>query len=228
MRISCIIPTYNEAARIGDVLKAVSGHPLVEECIVVDDGSKDDTEKIVARYTDVRYVKHEINRGKSVACVTRIRATTGEYLLFIDADLIGLAPEDITALITPVLSRRADVSISLRGKTPWPWRVIGLDYISGERVVPKSLVFPYLEKIERLPGFGLETFINTLIIKNSQRIKVVSWPNVESPWKYHKHGKKGLLAKLKAEAPMFRDIFRTASFPKILYMITCMLNLRVK
>jgi glycosyltransferase involved in cell wall biosynthesis len=186
--ISCIIPTYNEASRIANVLTIVSAHPLINEVIVVDDGSKDTTRDIVAQFTNVRCVPHSINRGKSAAIATGIKASSGDFLFFLDADLIGLTRDDVSSLIQPVALKKADVSISLRINSPRLWRLLGIDFISGERVLPRHIVDPYIDHIATLPGFGLEVFLNTLIIKNNCRIEIVRWNNVSSPYKYKKYG----------------------------------------
>lgn len=225
IKISCIIPAYNEASRIGNVLEIVSTHALIDEVIVVDDGSSDGIKEIVGAFKNVRLITHAKNRGKSAAVHTGINASTGEFLLFLDADLIGLTEENITGLLTPVLQGRADMSLSLRGNTPKPWRMIGLDYISGERVFPKQIIANHVDEILKLPGFGLEVFLNRLVIRHHSRIAVVHWPNVESPYKHRKYG---LWKGLKRDVGMIRDIFRTVSPLGPLYQIAYMLNARVK
>ena len=136
--VSCIIPAHNEGSRIGRVLDVVQNHPLLLEIIVVDDGSADNTAQI-AQGKNVRVISLPENRGKSYAVAEGIAAATGSHLLMLDADLVGLSYDDITALIRPVMAHQAEVSISLRRNSPWIWRFIGLDYISGERVFAREL-----------------------------------------------------------------------------------------
>lgn len=118
------------------------------------------------------------NRGKTAALAEAIALAKGEYLLLVDADLIGLSPADITALIAPVLSGRAGLSISLRRNAPWVWRRIGLDYISGERFLPKALIEPRLAGITDFPKFGFEVLLNELCIAAARPVAVVLWPGV--------------------------------------------------
>jgi glycosyltransferase involved in cell wall biosynthesis len=205
-KVTCIVPTYNESKRISNILNVVSDHPLIDEVIVVDDGSKDNTADIVKSYPNIRLVIHEINRGKSAAVYTGITKAEGEFILLVDADLIGLEKENISNLIKPVVENKCDVSFSLRGNTPFFWKKIGLDYITGERVFRKSILDKHLEEILKLPKFGLESFFNIYIIKNRCRIKVVDWDNVASPYKYEKIG---LLKGLLADMFMINDIFKT-------------------
>lgn len=208
-KISCIIPTYNEAPRIASVLEAITTTAHIHEIIVVDDGSTDDTREIVTAFPSVRYIQHSINQGKSIAVLTGLKEATGELVLFLDADLMGLTAQAITSLISPVLANTADVSISLRKNAPYLWHMIGIDYISGERVLPRNLFQTQFEEITQLPHYGLEIFINQQLIKNKYRIAVVSLPHVKSPYKIEKFG---LLNGALSETKMMLDIFRTRSF----------------
>lgn len=228
IKISCLIPAYNEGPRIRNVLKAVDGHPLINEIIVIDDCSKDDTSKVVSEFQTVRLVKHEINKGKSQAIITGLREARNDTVMLIDADLVGITAQDIANLVKPVIDNEADMSISLRKNAPAVWHWIGLDYISGERVLPKELLLSHVFEIAKLRPFGLETWMNKLIIAEKYRIKVVHWNHVESPFKYNKSGKKyNPFIAIKDELPMMRDIFKTASPIAILAMIYRMRSLCV-
>lgn len=213
--VSCIIPAHNEALRIGNVLDVVRRHPLLFEIIVVDDGSADNTADI-ARGKGVRVERLEKNQGKSYAVAQGIAVATGSHLLMLDADLTGLTGDDITALIQPVIQGRADVAISLRSNSPWLWRAIGLDYLSGERVFARELVSARVEDIKSLAHFGLEVWINRLWIAGERRVQVVNWEGVKSPYKA---SKMGWFRGLQADVLMMRDIFRTISLPEAVRQI---------
>ncbi|MDP2638746.1 MAG: glycosyltransferase family 2 protein [Candidatus Azambacteria bacterium] len=224
-KVSCIIPAYNEGPRIETVLRVVYNHPLIDEVIVVDDASKDNTKDIVGKFENVRLIIHEKNQGKSQAVVDGVMASKREFIFFLDADLIGLTPQDISDLIEPVVFRRADIAISLRKNSPWVSRKIGLDFISGERVFPKALIQNNLDEIKRLARFGLEVYLNKLIIKNKYRIKIVFWKNVISPWPYNKSG---LIKGVKSFIFMIRDILRTVSIFEIIRQFIRMSFLKVE
>jgi len=130
------------------------------------------------------------------------------HVVLIDADLEGLRPSDISALIRPVASHRADVSLSLRGNAPWLWRVIGVDYITGERVVPTWLLHDAGQDLATLPRFGFEVYLNDRIRAAHLATEVVRWDFVASPMKSRK---RGFLRGMQADFAMMADIFRTVS-----------------
>ncbi len=205
MSLSCIVPAWNEAPRIARVLDAVAGHPLVAEVVVVDDGSSDGTAAIAAAVPGVRVLRQP-NAGKTAAVARGLAAATGDAVMLIDADLTGLTRHDIAALATPVLTGAAGMSISLRGNAPLAWRLLGVDYISGERAFPRALIAPHLGALGGLPRFGLEVFLNRLALSAGTGVRIVPWPGVGST---AKGAKQGTWAGLRGNAAMLRDILAT-------------------
>jgi glycosyltransferase involved in cell wall biosynthesis len=196
--ISCIVCAYNEADRIGNILRVVEGHPALREVIVVNDGSTDDTDALLRARPGVRVVSYRLNRGKTYAMTRGIAAATGEHLMFLDADLAGLGSRDIDMLAAPISKGRADVSISLRRNSLGCYRSIGLDFVSGERVIPRWLVRDQVAVMAGLPRWGAEAFINQLVVDANLTIEVVDWPGVSNIRKYRKVGPvRGALAELR-------------------------------
>jgi glycosyltransferase involved in cell wall biosynthesis len=206
--ISCIVCAYNEADRIRHILSAVRGHPALCEVIVVNDGSTDDTAALLEAEPGITLISYAPNQGKTHAMARGIAAARGEYLMLLDADLCGVTPGDVQALADPVVRGRTDVSISLRRNSLALYRALGLDFVSGERVIPARLIEPELKRMDRLPRWGGEVFINGLIIRERLSIAVVDWPRVFNIRKYHKLGRwQGVLAEL----TMIGDAFRVLS-----------------
>lgn len=203
--ISCLIPAWNEAARIGAVLNAVADHPALAEVIVIDDGSTDGTATAATRQ-GVRVIRQP-NGGKASAVFHGASLARGTHILLLDADLIGLTAQDVDLLVAPVLADQCDATISLRGNSPWLWRAMGVDYISGERVLPAAHL-----RATTLPGFGLEVHINRQWRLARTRVRIVRCPKLASPAKARK---KGLLRGIAADIGMMRDIFRTASVTEV-------------
>ncbi len=117
MRLSIIMAAFNEERTI---IKAVEGvlqndYPCDIELLVIDDGSTDDTGKLLAAVTDPRVVvyRHETNKGKGAALLSASALATGSYILPFDADLEYVA-EDVNRLIDPVLKGRCSVVYGVR------------------------------------------------------------------------------------------------------------------
>jgi glycosyltransferase involved in cell wall biosynthesis len=207
-RISCVICAYNEADRIGHVLKAVSGHPLLHEIIVVDDGSTDATLAKAAAFADITIISLWPNGGKTQALATGVAAASGDYVMLLDADLDGLTAAEVSKLAAPVLAGEADSSISLRGDSLGVYRAMGLDFVSGERVLPRALFGDPARTMADLPRWGCEVFINERIIEMGLRVSVVDWRHV-----FHtpKHRKVGAWRGVTEELRMVGDALRVIS-----------------
>ncbi|MBM2812996.1 MAG: hypothetical protein HW416_3755, partial [Chloroflexi bacterium] len=108
-RLTIVIPAYNEAATIREVLRRVLAAPFDKEIIVVDDGSTDGTREILGELEDetVRVILHERNLGKGAALRTGFEAATGDVVIVQDADL-EYNPKDYPALLQPILDGHAD------------------------------------------------------------------------------------------------------------------------
>ena len=116
MKLSVVIPVYNEAATIEQIVEAVRRVPIDKEVILVDDGSADGTrEKVaeLARAPGVRALFHETNRGKGAALRTGFQAACGEIVIVQDADL-EYDPAEYPRLIRPIVDGRADVVFGSR------------------------------------------------------------------------------------------------------------------
>lgn len=111
MKLSIIMPVYNEKETIRDILERVHKVGLADEIVVVDDGSRDGTREILKELdgkNGVRVILHEVNQGKGAAVVTGIQNARGEMLLIQDADL-EYDPRDIPNLLKPMQEGLADV-----------------------------------------------------------------------------------------------------------------------
>jgi HAD superfamily phosphoserine phosphatase-like hydrolase len=107
MKITCIIPAYNEETTLGSVVGIIKRVISIDEIIVVDDGSTDKT-YCVAKSLGVRVFRHNVNKGKGAALKTGIAKASGDVLLFIDADLSSISPKKIASLLKPIENDEAD------------------------------------------------------------------------------------------------------------------------
>jgi len=111
MRISVIIPTYNEAQTIREIIRRVEAEQVADEVLVVDDGSSDGTREILMEINGsgpVKTVLHEVNQGKGAAVRTGIKHAQGEVIIVQDADL-EYDPRDFRAMLQPIQEGLADV-----------------------------------------------------------------------------------------------------------------------
>ena len=221
--ISCIVCAYNEAGNVGDILRVLQAVSELSEIIAVDDGSCDQTAETVSTHSGVRLISYTPNRGKTHALRIGMEAASSDYILLIDADLKGLTVRDVQALIHPVLSGSADVSISLRANSLPLYRNLGLDFVSGERFFTASLIRPHLDEMRALPRWGAEVYLNSLITKAGLSIAVVTWPTV---FNVRKIDKVGALRGRIAELSMTLDVFRVLSPATVIAQNFAMLRLR--
>ncbi|MCM8776077.1 MAG: glycosyltransferase family 2 protein [Candidatus Omnitrophica bacterium] len=111
MKVSIVIPVYNEVKTVAEIIRRVRTVPYDKEIIVVDDGSTDGTAEALAKLSqgaDLKFFRHPQNRGKGAALRTGFGAVTGDIVIIQDADL-EYDPRDYPALLEPILDDRADV-----------------------------------------------------------------------------------------------------------------------
>ncbi|HKJ25576.1 MAG TPA: glycosyltransferase family 2 protein [Myxococcota bacterium] len=116
MKVSVIIPAYDEIKTIDEILGRVGAVPFDKEIVVVDDRSRDGTRerlRELAASGDIRLVEHQVNRGKGAALRTGFREARGDIVVIQDADL-EYDPNDLLQVIEPIRQGLADVSYGSR------------------------------------------------------------------------------------------------------------------
>ena len=187
-KISCIICAYNEGPRISNTLKVVSNHPLLDEIIVVDDGSIDNTSKEVLKFKGIRNIRHKKNLGKSRSMLDGCNNAKNDVVMFLDADLVGLTHNNITQFVKPVIAGLVDMTMVIC-KYDFPQNVLiklaGYDLISGQRVLGRERAIKILKNV---PGYAAEIKINQYFLDNNLKFIVVKWLNVRPILRRKKDG----------------------------------------
>ena len=115
--LGVIVPVFNEASTVNRVIRRVLLQPCVQQVVIVDDGSTDDTGLILGRFhAEPRVIicRHDRNRGKGAAIRTALQWITAPLVVIQDADL-EYDPVDYPKLIRPIIEGRADVVYGVRG-----------------------------------------------------------------------------------------------------------------
>lgn len=207
MKVSILMPVYNERYLIGECLRRVLAAPLPQglerEIIIVDDGSTDGTSRLLAQARDaqsglITLLRHEKNQGKGAALRSAIAAASGEILLIQDGDL-EYDPGDYPTLLEPILSGRADVVYGSRFSGE-KRRVLNFWHSKGNRALTflsniftgldlsdlwtcyKVILAPFVKGMPlRCQGFSIEPELTAKLAKRRCRI-------YEVPITYHGRG----------------------------------------
>lgn len=187
--VAVLIPAYNEADLIGDTVRAALAMPGIDEVLVIDDGSEDETAS-AASEAGARVLELTPNAGKGAALNAGVAQAEADIYLMIDADL-GSSAAETCRLLEPVLAGHADLSIAIM-KAPaghkggfgfvmklsrWAIRRLGGTVvtapISGQRAFRKDLI----EDIGGFEvGFGVETAMTIDALRKGYRVVEVPLP----------------------------------------------------
>lgn len=192
-QLAVVIPAYNEADRIADTVAAATTLPGVDFVTVIDDGSRDGTDRI-ARQAGASVLRHARNRGKAAAMETGAAAVrlvdqrdgTSRHLLFLDADL-GASAAAAGPLAAPVLAGEADMTIAaftarvklgghgfvVRLSAAGTRRAVGwtpAQPLNGQRCLTRA-AFEAARPLAR--GFGVETALTIDLVRKGFRVTEV-------------------------------------------------------
>jgi len=215
MQFSCIIPAYNEWPRIAKVLQTILLCRELDEVIVVNDGSTDNTWEIINSLTHpkLRKINLEKNSGKANAVLHGVQVSKWDFIVMIDSDLLGLTKEHIYSLLFPIQNNIADVTISIRKNSLPLYKFFWTDFVSGERVLPRG-IFDNSTYYTSGPWFGLEVKMNKEIIQHRYRIQNIYLSWVITPRKSLKYW---FIKWTLADWRMLRDILSIFSIRELLY-----------
>ena len=201
--ITVLIPALNEAKTIANVVKVASDAGF-KNILVISDGSSDETAQL-ARTAGAEVLELYPNRGKGGAVKAGALKASTAYVLLLDADLLNLKVQHLTAMLEPVVQKRADTTAGLfvgggiitdfgnRATPQW----------SGQRVIPRATILA--AKNLETAGYGIEIAINDQIAAENLRLEYIDLVGVSQ---VIKEQKLGLVAGIARRIKMYWQILR--------------------
>jgi glycosyltransferase involved in cell wall biosynthesis len=202
-RVAAIVPAYNEAETLTEVLQVLKATPLFQEILVVSDGSTDRTAEI-AGALGMRTIRLRQNRGKGIAMAVGVAHTDAEILTFVDGDILNLTAAQLTELLEPVLSGRSDMNVGVRDRGPAlnDFQRLHGPLLSGIRCLRREIFEAVPES--HLEGFAIETGLNWACGELGMRITTTVLHNLKH---LVKEKKRGLVQGFRARMRMFAAVF---------------------
>lgn len=176
---TAVIPAYNEEKHIGRVLDVVRQIKDLAQIVVVDDGSTDNTPDIVegcSRQDErIQLIRLPANRGKGKAMMAGAEVSESDVTIFLDADLLGLRPEHIVALMKPVQNGACDMTLGVfrQGRRQTDWSHQFIPFLSGQRCLRWS-------RFQATPGldstsWSIEVALSLHAWRNRYQVSLVPW-----------------------------------------------------
>jgi glycosyltransferase involved in cell wall biosynthesis len=204
--ISAIVAAYNEEATIANVLAALTRSPLIDEVIVVSDGSYDRTVEISRSFEGVRTIALHENRGKGYAMRIGVDNASHDVIFFVDGDMLNVSDEHIESLVLPVIDNECDMNIGVRHRGPV------LDFLhlkmqcgpvlSGIRVMRREVFDTVPQQYQE--AFKIEAALNCFCSRNGYRQRHTIIRNLGH---ITKEAKRGVSQGLRARWEMSREVF---------------------
>jgi glycosyltransferase involved in cell wall biosynthesis len=183
--IAAILPTYNEEMNVGEVINVLHETKILDEIVLVDDGSTDRTIDVLRQAAAcdprVRVVQHDKNKGKGEAIFSGWATSTAPYILLLDADLKNLTPGHLCALLAPILEHRADMTLGLflGGRLSTDLSHWLAPFLTGQRGLRADLL-RFISR-EAAGGYGFEVALTVAARQQGYRKRVVPMKGVWHP-----------------------------------------------
>lgn len=185
--VSIIIPAFNEAHTIGAVIQTARNHPWVDEVLVIDDGSKDNTSS-QARAAGATIYRLLSNQGKASAMALGVARARNNIICFLDADLTEFNEAVLTQILEPVISNQTDMFVGLRNRKTYTFNKLlrFFPIIGGERALKKELWLRTPTQYKK--SFQIEIALNFFTKKYGYRMDFKIIPGFSQVIKEKKRG----------------------------------------
>jgi polyisoprenyl-phosphate glycosyltransferase len=204
LKVAAIVPAYNEQETLAEVLAVLQSTPLIDEIIVVSDGSTDSTVEI-ARAMGLKTIHLRKNHGKGTAMAVGVAHTDAPVLVFVDGDILNLTHGMLEELIRPVLAGRSEMNVGIRHRGAF-LNTIHVHFgplLSGIRCLKRE-VFQAVPE-EDIAGFAIETGLNWACRQLGGRITTTVLFHLKH---LVKEKKRGLVQGTRARFEMFAAVLR--------------------
>src|SRR6185369_14906555 len=202
-QVTAIVPAYNEEETLAEVLSVLKSTPVIQEILVVSDGSTDGTVEI-ARSLKLRAIHLRENRGKGTAMAVGVAHTDADVLLFVDGDILNLSGSLLEQLMEPVLAGTSDMNVGIRHRGAFlnAWQRHNGPLLSGIRCLRRE-IFEAVPESHR-EGFAIETGLNWACRELGLRTTTTVMYNLKH---LVKEKKRGLWRGATARVRMFAAVF---------------------
>lgn len=201
IKVSCVIPYWNEETRLYRVLNEVVKIKNLADVICIDDASNNNNvNAIKKRYPKIQFIRLNKNVGKSAAILYGLKYVTGKYVLLLDADLRNLKHSELENAVE-IIHHYPDIDMLIlrRVKAPLFVKLTRGDILAtGERIVKKDLLLTVLNYTK---GWELESKINLFMFKNYKNVVWFPHSGINT------HMKWGFKTDIKYHKKKMKDIF---------------------
>lgn len=194
VKISAVVPVFNEEATVASIVNLLTNHSLVNEVICVDDASTDKSSEILDEFgKKIITIRLPKNKGKGYALAKGIEKASGEIILFLDSDLGKLKNEHISALVNPLIQRKTKAVLGHTKEIDKLWQqLLFQGVLTGQRAYFRKDLLPHLNEMSKTK-YGIEVYLNNIM--SSKDVKQIPLKDVVHSWKHKKYKRQTAIKK---------------------------------
>ncbi|MDP7116269.1 MAG: glycosyltransferase [Candidatus Woesearchaeota archaeon] len=196
MKVTCILPVYNEGKTVGNVLKVLVNSKMLDNILIINDGSKDNSAKEVKKFKSkkIKFVNLKKNMGKGNAIREGIKGLKTDIVFMCDADLIRFKEQNINEIINPVIKGQVEMCMGIKDN---PVRGFTFIYYVFQLAGERAMKYKDFKKIMSNPlieGWGIESVINRYYKDRKLKVRQVGMKGVTHILRAKKEGLSSLIS----------------------------------